>query len=33
MGAPKELFEKQGVFADMVIQGGEAEELVMAFKS
>jgi hypothetical protein len=33
MGAPKELFEKKGVFADMVIQGREAEELVEALKS
>ncbi|PMD54816.1 uncharacterized protein K444DRAFT_645746 [Hyaloscypha bicolor E] len=32
VGAPKELFEKKGVFADMVIQGREAEELVTAFK-
>jgi hypothetical protein len=33
MGAPKELFEQKGVFADMVVQGGEAEELFVAFKS
>ncbi|KAL5330563.1 hypothetical protein ACEPPN_000081 [Leptodophora sp. 'Broadleaf-Isolate-01'] len=31
IGAPKELFEKKGVFTDMVIQSREAEELVSAF--
>ncbi|KAG0651628.1 ATP-binding cassette transporter abc4 [Hyphodiscus hymeniophilus] len=32
MGSPKELFEKKGLFADMVRQGGEAEELVKLFQ-
>ncbi|KAH7333107.1 P-loop containing nucleoside triphosphate hydrolase protein [Rhexocercosporidium sp. MPI-PUGE-AT-0058] len=33
IGAPKELFEKGGVFADMVVQSQEADELVSAFTS
>ena len=33
MGAPKELYERKGVFADMVLRGGEAAELVGLFQA
>lgn len=32
MGKPKELLQSKGIFAEMAMHGGEAEELVKAFK-